>query len=74
MKVEIIKKTYNMSGFGDAVLNIEPINSFKFKVYLVGNVVHIVHVYKSIKSMKEDYNSMSFVDGYYVFFKTMGCS
>ena len=69
MKEQIVIKCYKNVGLYSAVLGIEPINSFKFKVSMAGGIVHIAYVYKSRKSMKEPYDTMNEVDGYYVFLK-----
>ena len=68
-RIEIVKKYYKRMSMTSMVEKIEPITSFKYRVTLMGGVVHNVFVYKSIQSMKEDYQNMLPVDEYFVFFQ-----
>ena len=68
-RIEIVKKYYKRMSMTSMVEKIEPITSFKYRVHMVGGVTHTVFVYKSIQSMKEDYQNMLPVDDFFVFFQ-----
>ena len=68
-RMEIVKKYYKRMSMTSMLEKIEPITSFKYRVHMVGGVTHTVFVYKSIQSMKEDYQNMLPVDDFFVFFQ-----
>ena len=66
-RIQIVKKYFKQMGMTNVVEKIEQVTSFKYKVYLSGSVSYYVFVYKSVHSMKENYQNMFPVDDYFVF-------
>ncbi len=66
-RLQILKKYYKKTGMLTVVEKVEKVTSFKYKVYLMGGVIHTAFVYKSIQSMKEKYQNMFSIDDFYVF-------
>ena len=66
-RLHILKKYYKQMGMISVVEKVEKITSFKYRVSLSGGVIQNVFVYKSIQSMKENYQNMLEIDGFFVF-------
>ena len=69
IRLDVVKKYYKQMGMTSVVEKIEPITSFKYRVYLMGGVIQTAFVYKSISSMKENYQNMLPIDNFFVFFQ-----
>ena len=66
-RIGVVKKYYKQMGLASVVEKVEQVTSFKYRVSMIGDVVQNVFVYKSIQSMKENYQSMLQIEDFFVF-------
>lgn len=64
---KVLLKYLDISGYTPAIVSIDKITSFKYKVILAPDIEFICYVYKNKESMKGPYIGMMVVDNYYVY-------
>lgn len=64
---KILLKYFDIGGYTPAIMSIDKITSFKYKVVLAPDIEYVCYVYKNKESMKVPYMSMMVVDNYYVY-------